>query len=219
MLPLYILVPLNILLIVIYFFARLRDNKPLVRVIQPAAVITSWVLAAIRLLFEGADLPLTLFVLAGMGIAIVGDFLNIDMSDMKVVLRGLVIAVIAYLTYAVGLTILNGFHLQDLYVGAALLLVYAFTMRTIMPGVDQGMRLPVLIYGLVLPFTFSRALSTFFSGLFSSGTSIFLSLGTFSLFIGDIEFAIDSFKKKLPFMLGPFLYAGGQLLIALSVWF
>ena len=138
MLPLYILVPLNILLIVIYFFARQRDNKPLVRVIQPAAVITSWVLAASRLLFEGADLPLTLFVLAGMGIAIVGDFLNIDMSDMKVVLRGLVIAVIAYLTYALGFTVLNGFHLQDLYVGAALLLVYAFTMRTILPGVDAG---------------------------------------------------------------------------------
>jgi hypothetical protein len=41
----------------------------------------------------------------------------------------------------------------------------------------------------------------------------------YTLFIGDIEFAIDAFGKRLPIMFGPFLYAGGQLLIALSTWF
>ncbi len=49
--------------------------------------------------------------------------------------------------------------------------------------------------------------------------SAFLRLGTLSLFVGDIEFAIHTFKKRLPIMLGPILYAGGQFLIALSVWF
>jgi hypothetical protein len=219
MLHLYFLIPLNLILICVYFYARLRDNKPLVKIVQPAAVITSWIIAASRLLHPDPDIPLIVVVLAGMGIAIIGDFLNIDMSDMAVVLRGLVIAVIAYLTYAIGLTVLNGFHPQDLIVGVVLLLVYALTMRTIWPGIEQGMRIPVLIYGLVLPFTFSRAVSTFFADRFSTSTAIFLSLGTFSLFIGDMEFAIDAFKKRLPIMFGPFLYAGGQLLIALSTWF
>jgi hypothetical protein len=216
---LYVLIPLNVILICVYFYARLRDNKPLVKVIQPAAVITSWIIVASRLLHPDSDFPLVAVVLIGMGIAIIGDFLNIDMSDMAVVLRGLIIAVIAYMTYAIGLTILNGFHPQDLIVGVILLLVYVLTMRTIWPGIDEGMRIPVLIYGLVLPFTFSRAVSTFFGDRFSTGTALFLSLGTFSLFIGDIEFALDAFKKRLPVMLGPFFYAGGQLLIALSTWF
>jgi hypothetical protein len=71
----------------------------------------------------------------------------------------------------------------------------------------------------VLPFIFSQAVFTFFGERFSSGTALFPRFGTFSLFIGDIELAIDAFKKRLPIMWGPFLYAGGQLLIAMSVWF
>ena len=47
----------------------------------------------------------------------------------------------------------------------------------------------------------------------------FSAWGPSGLFIGDIEFAIDAFKKRLPIMFGPFLYAGGQVLIALSTWF
>jgi hypothetical protein len=53
-----------------------------------------------------------------MGISIIGDFLNFNLNDMAVMLRGLVIAVIAYFTYAIGLTVLNGFHVQDLFVEA-----------------------------------------------------------------------------------------------------
>lgn len=216
---LFILIPLNIILIGLYMHARIKGNLKRVAVVQPAAVIVSWIIAASRLLHPDRDIALIAVVLAGMGIAIIGDFLNLDMSDMKVVLRGLVIAVIAYLTYAIGLTVLNGFHPPDLIVGVVLLGVYTLIMRTIWPGLDKGMRVPVLIYGLVLPFTFSRAVSTFFGERFSTLCALFLSLGALSLFIGDIEFAIDSYRRKLPIMFGPILYAGGQFLIAMSVWF
>ncbi len=219
MLQLSGLVALNLAFIGLYMRARLRDDKRQVRIYQPIAVITSWLIAALSLLRPEPDVPLTLVVLAGMGIAILGDFLNIDMEDMRVVLRGLVIAVVAYLTYAIGLTALDGFHVQDLSVGAVLLAVYALVMRTIWARVERPMRVPVLIYALVLPFTFSRAVSTFFGDRFSTLQSVFVSLGTLSLFVGDIEFAIHTFRRRLPVMLGPILYAGGQLLIALATWF
>jgi len=190
-----------------------------VAVLQPAAVIVSWLLAAASLLGPQPDPPLVVVILLGMGIAIIGDFLNLNMEDMNVVLRGLVIAVIAYMTYAIGLTVLNGFHRQDPAVGAVLLVVYGLIMRNIWPGIDPGMRIPVLIYGLVLPFTFSRAVSTFFGDRFSTMQSVLLSLGTLSLFVGDVEFGIHTFKKPVRLMFGPILYAGGQLLIALSAWF
>jgi len=209
MLHLYILIGLNVFLIGVYYFARSRDNKRLVKFAQPSAVIISWIIASSSLFRPHPDIALTIVILIGMGIAIIGDFLNIDMSNMSVVLRGLVIAVFAYLTYAIGFTYLAGFHYQDLIVGILLLIVYALLMQTIWPGVEEGMRIPVLIYGLVLPFTFSRSVSTIFSSRFSTGSALFLSLGIFCLFVGDIEFAIDTFKKRLPFMLGPILYAGG----------
>jgi len=83
---------------------------------------------------------------------------------------------------------------------------------------EPSMRIPSLIYALVLPLTFSRAVSTFFGTRFEVPQSILLSLGTLSLFVGDVEFAIHTFKRRLSLMFGPILYAGGQLLIALSTW-
>jgi hypothetical protein len=124
---------LNLILIGIYFYARRQDNKPLVKIVKPTTVIVSWLIAAGSLLGPNPDLPLVVVIL-GMAIAIISDLLNIDMSDMAVVLRRLVIAVIAYLTYAIGPTILNGFHAQDWIVALILLCVYALTMRTICPA-------------------------------------------------------------------------------------
>lgn len=215
---LYALLAINLCLIGLYMRARTRDDKQGVKLYQPAAVIVSWLITAASLWRADPDVALAAVVLTGMGIAIVGDFLNIDMEDMRVVMRGLVIAVVAYLTYAIGLTALNGFHGPDVIVGALLLAVYAQVMRTIWPRLDSNLRIPILIYGLVLPFTFSRAVSTFFGARFELLPATFLSLGTLGLFVGDIEFAVHTFKRRLPLMFGPILYAGGQLLIALSVW-
>ena len=95
------------------------------------------------------------------------------------VLRGLVIAVAAYSTYGIGVTVIDGFHRQDLIVGAALLVFYVLLMRHLWPDLGE-MRIPGLIYGLVLPFVFSRAVSTFFGTELTTLQSLFFSLGTLS---------------------------------------
>jgi hypothetical protein len=78
------------------------------------------------------------------------------------------------------------------------------------------MRIPALLYGLVLPFTFWRALSCFFGSELSMLQAVYLSLGTLSLYVGDVEFAVHTYKRRLKRMYGPVLYAGGQMLIAVS---
>jgi uncharacterized membrane protein YhhN len=195
--------------------ARMQGDLKKVIIYQPGSVIISWLIAASSLLQPETNVANTIVVLIGMGIALIGDFLNLDMENPSVVLRGLVIAVAAYLTYGVGLTLVNGFHAQDLIVGACLLIFYVLFMAYLWPDLGE-MRIPGLIYGLVLPFTFSRAISTFFGTTYSTLQAVFWSLGTLSLYVGDIEFAIHTYKRRLPVMLGPILYAGGQLLIALT---
>lgn len=212
---LLLLVPLNVVLIGLYMRARMKGDLRRVIVVQPAAVIVSWLIAASSLLQPASNVAFSAVVLVGMGIAIVGDFLNLDMEDPKVVLRGLVIAVLAYLTYGIGVTVIDGFHRQDLILGVALLAVYVVVMRILWPGLGD-MRVPGLFYGLVLPFTFWRAAATFFGAELTTAQSVLFSLGTLSLWVGDIEFAIHTYKSRLPIMLGPILYAGGQLSIALS---
>ena len=210
-----ILVPLNLLAIGLYMRARLEGDLGRVIVYQPASVILSWSIAASSLLQQDANQAFTAVVLSGMGIAIVGDFLNLDMENPKVILRGLVIAVAAYLTYGIGVTAINGFHPQDLIAGAPLLIFYAVLMRHLWPDLGE-LRLPGLIYGLVLPFTLWRALSCFFGTELSALQATSLSLGALCLYAGDIEFAIHTYKRRLPVVYGPILYAGGQLLIAVS---
>jgi uncharacterized membrane protein YhhN len=215
---LWILIPLNLVAIALYMEARIQGDLRKVIVYQPGAVILSWLIAASSLLQQDVNAAFTAVVLAGMGIAIIGDFLNLDMSNPKVVMRGLVIAVIAYLTYGIGVTAIDGFHGADWITGVLLLAFYVFFMRAVWPGLGD-MRLPGLFYGLVLPFTFWRALATFFGVELSFLQSLFLSLGTLSLYVGDIEFAVHNYMRPVRVMYGPILYSGGQFLIALSTLF
>ena len=102
--------------------------------------------------------------------------------------------------------------------GAVILCFLIAAASLLQPDLGE-MRIPGLIYGLVLPFVFWRAVSTFFGTELRMLQSRFFSLGTLSLYVGDIEFALHTYKRRRSIMYGPILYAGGQLSIALSTLF
>jgi uncharacterized membrane protein YhhN len=88
-------------------------------------------------------------------------------------------------------------------------------MRVYWQGLGN-FKIPVLIYGLVMPFMVTRAISTLFGNSFSTLSAVLVSLGSFMLFLGDVEYGMHRFCSPIKFSIGPILYAGGQLLIALS---
>ena len=98
-------VPFALIGIAIYWQARWTNDIATVMVVQPLITILCIATALLSLRRAGVNRRLPAFVTAGLAIALLGDFLNIDMTDPFAVMRGLVIAVIAYLTYAVGFTI------------------------------------------------------------------------------------------------------------------
>jgi len=208
-------VPFVIIGIAVYWKARQKNHLRLVSIVQPAITILCILIALLALMRPGTNGALVAWVAAGMFIALIGDFLNLDMTKPSVVLRGLVIAIIAYLTYAVGFTWIGGFHQEDIYIGIAALAVYAAVMRYLWPHLGS-MRVPALIYGLVLPFVVTRAISTFFGSEFSLAQSVLLTAGTAMLYIGDVEFALHTYVGGVPIILGPVFYSGAQLLIALA---
>ena len=208
-------VPFVIAGIAVYFHARAKNNLKLVAVVQPLNTILTMAIALLSLAAPHHSTAFTLWITAGLALALLGDFLNVDMGDQRTVIRGLVIFVFAYLVYSVGLTVHNGFHAEDLPAGAVMLLIYGGFMAYIWKGLGE-MRLPVLIYGLNIAFMVTRAASTFFGETFSAAQAVLLTAGTFMLFLGDMEFAVHTFRKPLKLSLGPILYGGGQLLIGLS---
>jgi uncharacterized membrane protein YhhN len=208
-------VPVYLVLIVVYMIARNRNDLKKTAFIQPAATFLALVIAALSFFSPAAEKGYTTWILVGLGLCLLADIFNIDMTNDKVLYAAIAVFVIAYLEYALTFTRFNGFHWQDFIVAGIFLLIYLFLMRLYWKGLGN-FKIPVLIYGLVMPFMVTRAISTLFGSSFSIVSALLVTVGCVLLFLGDVEYGVHRFRKPLKFFFGPICYAGGQLLIALS---
>jgi uncharacterized membrane protein YhhN len=208
-------VPIYLALIVLYMIARNRNDLKKTTIIQPTLTFLALVVTGLSFFSPQADRGYTTWILVGLGLCLAADIFNIDMTNDKILYAAIGVFVIAYLEYAITFTRFNGWHWQDLIVAAVFILVYVFLMRLYWKGLGN-FKVPILIYGLVMPFMVTRAISTLFGTAFSMVSAILVTVGCTMLFLGDIEYGMHRFRKPLKFFLGPICYAGGQLLIALS---
>ena len=214
--PLHLIpVPIHLVLIAIYLVARNRNDLKKTAIIQPVATFVAMLIAALSFFSPHADTSYTIWILVGMGLCFLADIFNIDMTNDKILYAAIGAFVIAYLEYAITFTRFNGFQRQDLLVAVIFILIYIFLMRLYWKGLGN-FKIPILIYGLVMPFMVTRAISTLFGSSFSLLSAILVTVGCTMLFLGDIEYGMHRFRQPLKFFFGPICYAGGQLLIALS---
>jgi uncharacterized membrane protein YhhN len=208
-------VPLYLALIVLYMIARNHNDLKKTAVIQPSATFLAIVIAGLSFLSPFANNGYTVWILVGLGLCFLADIFNIDMTNDKILYAAIGVFMIAYLEYALTFIHFNGFHWQDFIVGAVFILIYAGLMSLYWKRLGN-FKIPVLIYGLVMPFMVTRAISTLFGSTFSILSAVLVTVGCIMLFLGDVEYGIHRFRKPIRFSFGPICYAGGQLLIALS---
>lgn len=208
-------VPISIALTVYYFIIKNREDLKKNAIIQPLTTLVAIMVAALSFLHPNVNPAYTTWILVGLGLSFLADIFNIDMKNDRILLAAIGVFVLAYSEYGVTFTVFSSFQSQDWLPGIFFLAVYIILMIYYWPGLGS-FRLPVLVYGLVMPFMVWRAASTFFGGFFSLPQSILVTTGTAALYIGDIEYGIHRFRKPLKRIYGPLLYEGGQLLIALS---
>lgn len=215
----FIPVPISIVLIVMYLEARNRNDLKRTAIIQPLTTTVSLIIAALSFFSPGSNHSYTIAILAGMGLCLTADIFNIDMNNPKIFIAGIVAFIFAYLEYAITYTIFNkGFQPADWIVGIFFIGIYIFLMRLYWKNLGEY-RIPVMIYGLFMPFMVTRAISTLFGGSFSLVSALLVTIGSSMLFLGDVEYGVHRFVKPGKFTIGPICYAGGQLLIALSCSF
>jgi len=208
-------VPIYIVLVAVYLIARNRNDLKKTAFIQPVLTALALVTAGLSFIRPAADRGYTTWILVGMGLCFLADIFNIDMTNNKILYAAIGAFIIAYLEYAITFTRFNGWQWQDWIVAGVFLLVYIVLMRLYWKGLGN-FRIPVMIYGLVMPFMVTRAISTLFGSGFSLISAILVTVGCAMLFLGDIEYGMHRFHKPLKFFFGPICYAGGQLLVALS---
>jgi uncharacterized membrane protein YhhN len=208
-------VPFYLALIVLYMIARNRNDLKKTAIIQPVLTFLALVIAGLSFLSPAVDRSYTCWLLVGLGLCFLADIFNIDMTNDKILYAAIGVFVLAYLEYAITFTRFNGWHWQDLIVAVVFILVYVFLMRLYWNGLGN-FKIPVLIYGLVMPFMVARAISTLFGDAFSLLSAVLVTIGCAMIFLGDIEYGLHRFRSPRKFFIGPICYAGGQLLIALS---
>ncbi len=208
-------VPIDLALIVIYLIARNRNDLKKTAIIQPVATLIALIITALSFFSPLSTHEYTIWILVGMGLCFLADIFNIDMTNDKILYAAIGVFILAYLEYAITFTKFNGFHWQDIIVGVVFAGIYIFLMAYYWKGLGK-FKIPILIYGLFMPFMVTRAISTFFGDTFSLASAIMVTAGTTLLFLGDVEYGIHRFRHPLKHFIGPICYEGGQLLIALS---
>lgn len=206
----------NIILIVVYLVARNRGDLKRTAIIQPLTTFLSLTIAGLSLLNPHTNQAYTIWILIGLGLCFVADIFNIDMNNDKIFIAGILFFIVAYLEYAIVFTVFNnGFHTHDILTSILFILIYVLLMCLYWIKLGKY-KLPVMIYGLIMPFMVTRAISTLSGGVFPLTPAVLITAGSILIFLGDVEYGIQRFYKPGKFTVGPICYAGGQLLVALS---
>lgn len=208
-------IPFLAITVTVLVWAEFRGNRRLVYLVKPASTVLVIAVALLALLAPDAELPFTLWVVAGLILSLGGDVALMLRTD-RAFLIGLVLFLLAHIVYAIGFTLPNGFHAQDLVSGAVLLAVAVAVYAYLRPGLGR-MQIPVIFYIAVICIMVNRAISTFYGNAFTTTQAWLLTLGATLFWLSDLVLAVNRFRH--PFeanRLSLFLYYGGQLLIALS---
>ncbi|MHA1805457.1 MAG: lysoplasmalogenase family protein [Promethearchaeota archaeon] len=214
------ILPFSLFYIYKYYQARKNEDHAAIKLYQPLTTILSLLICFLSFLSPYSNPVFTTWIIIAMSIALIGDVLNIDMTDMKVVIRGLLIFFVAYFIYTILTFMLADFTLImviPIMLMMIILTVVCFLIWNNLPSYLE--KIAMVLYGALLSLMVAAGMATFYSPTFSLLTSIILTLGFLFLYLGDIEFALSSYWKPLNFPYGPMLYSGGQLLVAISLFF
>jgi uncharacterized membrane protein YhhN len=211
------LIPIPVLVVTVTLLvrARFRSDTRQEYIFKLVSTLLVIAVALLSLLVPTAQPSYTLFIVLGLVLSLGGDVALVAPSD-KAFRVGLVLFLLAHVVYAIGFTVPNGFHIQDLVTGAVLMVLGVGIYIYLRPGLGR-MSGPVVLYIFVICLMVNRAVSTFFGTAFSLTQAWLVTTGAFLFWLSDLVLAINRFRKPLKAApLGLFLYYGGQLLIALS---
>lgn len=195
--------------------AKFQGSQRQEYVFKPLSTLLVIVVALLSFSTPGVQPAFTWGITLGLVLSLGGD-VALMFKASKAFLTGLVLFLLAHVVYAIVFTVPNGFHPQDLITAAVLLAIAVPVYLFLLPGL-HNLKIPVILYILVICFMVNRAVSTFFGDAFSPTQAWLMASGAILFWLSDLLLAINRFRR--PFKaepLGLFLYYGGQLLIALS---
>ena len=158
----------------------------------------------------------TLALFGGIFFSLCGDVSLMFPENPKAFRAGLGLFLVAHIIYGVVFTVFSPFTKNDFLSTGVILLVGVALYLYLYSGLGD-MKIPVLLYVIIICFMLSRAVATFWGGYFSTTQAICISGGAGLFFISDIMLAINRFKIEFHYnRVSLAFYYSGQFLIIFS---
>ncbi len=194
----YLLLALAFLAAIVNEIAEYKNRRKLVYVAKPAVMVFlfAWLAASAGL--SGALLFFGLGILFSMG----GDIFLMLPDDKKWFLPGLVSFLLAHVFYIIGLNyVIPTLNVFGIFLAISIALFVAQIYRRIAAGLHASgqdkLRVPVLIYSIVISLMWLSALLTIFEINWGTTPSLLVSLGATLFVASDIILAWYRFVNPI----------------------
>lgn len=213
-------IPLLILIALSALFAILADvssNKKRLYIFKPLTTILIIALALLSLVGTPPDFRFLVPMLLALLFSLGGD-VSLMFDGEKTFLLGLVSFLIAHIIYSLAFVAITPMAMSDLFPAILLLVIAAAVYVFLLPGLGS-MKIPVLVYSLIIIFMLSRALALLLRGQIDLVPALLVLVGSTLFYISDMILAIDKFRFKIRkngwYILSTYFVA--QALLALSL--
>ncbi len=209
---------LPVLAITVFFLIRaeFRKTQRQIYVIKPLATLL--VIAVALLSFHEARVNLTYAVgaLIGLALSFGGDIALMFQANRKAFMIGLVLFLLAHVAYAVMFTLLSSLQ-SIVWLAALVLAALGVGIYLVFRSGLGTMKVPVIVYIVVISVMVNQAVATFNSGAFSAGQAWMIAIGAVLFYISDVILAANRFWKPFQYnRISLAFYYAGQFLIALA---
>lgn len=158
------------------------------------------------------------YITLGLVFSWVGDLL-LTVDDKRAFLGGIIFFLLTHVCYAAMFSLYNGFALWDVLIYGMVLSSFfiAYPRANLKLG---SMKVPALVYALVISFMFVKALSSIYTHALGTTATVLIVSGATLFILSDVVLAIWRFgEKPHPWLsaINRVTYFLGQGLIALSI--
>ena len=217
----WVVIGLMVITVTLLHRSEFAGDEKGIRLWKP---LSSTLMTAVLLLafFRGecSRAEYTLALLGGMLLCFGGDMALMFMNRSKKAFRiGLVLFLLGHVVYIAVFTWFNGFHREDLISGAILAVLGAGIYLYLLPGLGE-MKVPVLVYVIIISLMVNRAVSLFYGGYFTVIQAWLITGGAVLFYLSDVILSLARFRHTWRYgRINLAFYYSGQVLIALSAGF
>lgn len=196
--------------------AEFRRHRRQVYIFKPISTLLVIVTAALAFLLPSSLPTLTIFILAGLLFSFGGDVALMFQSKQKAFRLGLLLFTLAHVAYAIIFSLYSTLSWWDVLTAALLFVVASIFYRLIMKNLGV-MKIPVILYIVIISVMVNRALAVFRSPIFNQIQAVMIALGALLFYLSDVILAANRFWRPWPYhRISLAFYYAGQFLLALS---